>query len=359
MMLSSSLSALTRDDLFGWPKAELHCHLDGSLRLTTLLELARTQGKMSLLPSDDVDGLEEILRQIDHSETLEAYLGWFRYTIPLMQSADALARIAYELAEDNARENVRYLEVRYGPILHTEEGLTLEQVNDAVLDGLKNAERDFDIHTNLIICGLRDRFESASLRQAELAVAYRRRGVVAFDLAGGEAGHPPKHHLHAFYYARNNMLGLTVHAGESWGPDSIHQALFFCGAHRIGHGTSLYRDPDLMQYCANHQVPLEICPTSNVQTHVAPGMASHPLKLYLRSGIPVTINTDNRLFSRTSMTEELWRVYEHAELRPQEMREIVLNGFRYAFMDWDRKQDILRQVADALPIDPSVHTSFW
>ncbi|ARA93371.1 MAG: adenosine deaminase [Bacteroidetes bacterium] len=352
-------SPLTRDDLLAWPKAELHCHLDGSLRLTTLLELARQQGKRSLLPADDVEGLEAILRQIDASESLEAYLAWFRYTIPLMQSAAALRRIAYELAEDNARENVRYLEVRYAPILHREEGLTLEAVNDAVLDGLRQAERDFGIRTNLIICGLRDRFESASLRQAELAVAYRNRGVVAFDLAGGEAGNPPKHHLHAFYYARNHLLNLTVHAGESWGPESIHQALFYCAAHRIGHGITLREDPDLMQYVIDHQIPLEICPTSNVQTHVVDGYETHPIREYVAAGVPVTVNTDNRLFSRTSVTDELWRVHTRCGVSARDLREIALNGFRFAFLHWDEKQALLREVLDAFPMPPTSHTPVW
>lgn len=341
-------NGLTRADLLAWPKAELHCHLDGSLRLETMLDLARRQGKLSLLPSDSVEGLEAILRQIDDSETLEAYLAWFRYTIPLMQTPEALARIAYELAEDNARENVRYLEVRYGPILHTEEGLSLEAVNDAVLDGLRAAERDFGIRTGVIVCGLRDRYESASLRQAELAVAYRGNGVVAFDLAGGEAGHPPKHHLHAFYFARNNLMGLTIHAGESWGPDSIHQALFFCGAHRIGHGTSLYQDPDLMRYVADHQVPLEVCPTSNVQTHVVSDLEHHPLRLYVEAGIPVTVNTDNRLFSRTTVTDELWRVHRHCGLDAAQLRQVVLDGFRHAFLPWPEKQQLVRDVEERL-----------
>ena len=339
-----STSALTRDALHAWPKAELHCHLDGSLRLTTLLELARQQGKASLLPAGTVEGLEEALRAVDHSSTLEDYLAWFRYTLPLMQSEAALARIAYELAEDNAREHVRYLEVRFAPVLHTEEGLSLEKIVDAVLDGLRQAERDFSIRTALIVCGLRDRYESASLRQAEVAAAYRGRGVVGFDLAGGEAGNPPKHHLHAFYYARNHLLNLTVHAGESWGPDSIRQAIFFCGAHRIGHGTSLYHDPDLMQYTADHQIPLEVCPTSNVQTHVVESLESHPLRQYVAVGVPVTINTDNRLFSRTSVTEELWRVHRHAGIGEDHLREMVLNGFRYAFLPWDEKQELLQIV---------------
>lgn len=352
-------AALSRDDLLAWPKAELHCHLDGSLRLATMLDLARRQGKMNVLPADTEEELEAILRQIDDSETLEAYLAWFRYSIPLMQSAEALRRIAYELAEDNARENVRYLEVRYGPILHTEEGLSLEQVNDAVLDGLRQAERDFGIRTALIICGLRDRFESASLRQAELAAAYRRRGVVAFDLAGGEAGNPSKHHLHAFYYARNHLLNLTCHAGESWGPESIQQALFYCGAHRIGHGITLRQDPDLMQYFVDHQIPLEICPTSNVQTHVVGSFETHPIKEYVAAGIPVTVNTDNRLFSRTSVTEELWRVHQYCGIDADHLREIALNGFRHAFLAWEEKQDLLRSVTDDFPMDPTKRTPVW
>ena len=347
----SQAAELSRRQIEKWPKAELHCHLDGSLRPKTMLDLARSQGKMGVLPRDSVEGLEAALRAIDASETLESYLEWFRYTIPLMQTPSALARIAYELAEDCAREHVLYLEVRYGPILHTEEGLTLEQVSDAVLDGLERAENDFDIRTAVIICGLRDRFESASLRQAELAAAYRGRGVVGFDLAGGEAGHPPKHHLSAFYYARNHLLNLTVHAGESWGADSIHQALFFCGAHRIGHGTTLYEDAELMQYFVDHQIPLEICPTSNLQTRVVASLDTHPLRRYVEVGVPVTINTDSRLFSRTTVTDELLKVHEEAGISREQLREIVLNGFRHAFLPWDEKQEMLRSVLSSLAVE--------
>ena len=350
MPFESGSATLTRDDILRWPKAELHCHLDGSLRIDTMLDLAGEQDKMRILPGDSKEGLERILVEIDSSETLAAFLAWFRYTLPLMQSRSALRRIAYELVEDNARENVRYLEVRYAPILHTEEGLSMEQVNDAVLEGLAQGERDFGIRTGVIICGLRDRFESASLMQAELAVKYRGRGVVAFDLAGGESGNPPKHHLHAFYYARNNLLNLTVHAGEAWGPDSIHQALFYCGAHRVGHGTSLYQSPELMEYVVNHQIPLEICPTSNIQTHVVKDLASHPLKKYVEAGIPVTINTDNRLFSRTTATDELYRVHTESGVGEEDLRNIVMNGFRHAFLPWDEKKEMLESVAVSLEL---------
>jgi len=352
-------ATLSHDTILAWPKAELHCHLDGSLRLTTMLDLAKRQGKMDLLPSDSVEGLREILKQVDDSETLEAYLQWFQYTIPLMQTKEALSQIAYELAEDNARENVRYLEVRYAPIVATKEGLTLEDVNDAVLEGLRRAEQDFDIRTAIIICGLRDRYESASLRLAELAVAYKDRGVTGFDLAGGEAGNPPKHHLHAFYYARNNLLNLTIHAGESWGPDSIQQALFYCGAHRIGHGITLPKSAGLLQYFVDHQIPLEVCPTSNVQTHVVDGFETHPIKKIVDAGVPVTVNTDNRLFSRTSVTEELHRVHTRCGLGSDALREIALNGFRYAFLPWDEKQELLAAMVDAFPAEASSETPVW
>ncbi len=357
--MPSDSPALTRDDIASWPKAELHCHLDGSMRLETMLDLARQEGKRDVLPADSVEGLREELREVERSDTLEAYLAWFQYTIPLLQTTDALRRAAYELAEDNAAENVRYLEVRYSPILHVEDGLSLEEANDAVLDGLTQAERDFDITTSLIVCGLRDRFESASMRLAELAVEYKHEGIVAFDLAGGEAGNPPKGHLHAFYHARNNLLNLTIHAGEAWGPDSIRQALFYCGAHRIGHGISLRKDPELMRYFANHRIPLEICPSSNVHTQAVPSLEAHPIETYVKSNIPVTVNTDNRLFSRTSVTEELWRVYQHCNLGPSHMREIALNGFRYAFLPYDQKQSLLRSMTDTFPMSSTEETPLW
>jgi len=350
---------LTRDDILAWPKAELHCHLDGSVRLDTMLDLAGEQGKMQVLPSDSIEGLAEILREIDDSETLEAYLAWFRYTIPLLQTKDALYRATYELVEDNAAENVSYIEVRYAPILHTEEGLRLEEVNDTVLQALEDAEQELGVRAGLIICGLRDRYESASMRQAELAAEYRHRGVVAFDLAGGEAGNPPKGHLHAFYHARNHLLNLTIHAGESWGPDSIRQALFYCGAHRIGHGISLQEDPELMQYFADHRIPLEMCPTSNVQTHVVPSLEAHPITTYVNAGVPVTVNTDNRLFSRTSVTDELWAVYQHCDINEKQLREIALNGFRYAFVPHTDKQHMLRSVLDRFPLSASTETPLW
>lgn len=345
----SSTGQLSLDEIRAWPKAELHCHLDGSLRIQTLLDLAREQGKMDILPASSVPELEKTLAEIDNSESLEAYLAWFKYTIPLMQSRDALYRVAFELAEDNAKENVQLLEVRYGPILHTNEGLSMEEVNDAVRAGLRDAEAKYDITTSIIVCGLRDRFESASLMQAELAVRQSKNGVVAFDLAGGESGNPAKQHLAAFYYARNNLMNLTVHAGESWGPESIRQAVFYCGAHRIGHGITLLQDEALLKYFVDHQIPLEICPTSNVQTRVVLSYEAHPVRYYSQRGVPVTINTDNRLFSRTTLTNELWLTHTRCGIPEADMVRIVRNGFKFSFLPWHRKRELQEKVDALLP----------
>lgn len=343
-------SLLSRDVLEAWPKAELHCHLDGSLRLSTLLDLAQQQNQTDLLPATDEEGLAAELKKIDGSATLEEYLAWFGYSIPLMQTREALHRIAYELAEDAAAENVHYLEVRYGPILHTEDGLTMWQVNDAVLAGLREAEQDFDIHTGVIVCGLRDRYESASLAQAELAASYRGRGVVGFDLAGGERGNPAELHGAAFYTARKELLNITIHAGESFGPASIRQALFKCGAHRLGHGVTLGQDPELLRYVVDRQIPLEVCPTSNVQTHVVASYEAHPVAEYVRAGVPVTINTDNRLFSHTTSTDELWLAHTRCGIPAEPLREVVLNGFRHAFLPYHAKQELLDAVTPEITL---------
>ncbi|MEB3328072.1 MAG: adenosine deaminase [Candidatus Sericytochromatia bacterium] len=344
---------LTRDTILAWPKADLHCHLDGSLRLSTLLDLARKQGKLGELPSEDPAALQGLLEAIDASSSLADFLIWFKYTIMVMQDAESLHRIAYELVEDAARENVTYLEVRYSPIEHRRGGLSLTEVNDAVLAGLRDAERDTGTKARVIICGLRDRFESESFRLAELAVAYKNRGVVAFDLAGGEAGNPAKLHVHAFAHARDKNLNITVHAGEAWGPASIHQAIHDCGAHRIGHGVTLREDEDLLQYVIDHRIPLEICPTSNVQTRVVQSLAQHPIRNYIDNQVRVTVNTDNRLFSRTTSTDELWRCHTALGLDERTLKWIVLNGFKSAFLPYGERQALLQQVLPVLDVSRS------
>lgn len=339
---------LTREQIAGWPKAELHCHLDGSLRLDTLLDLAREQGKTDLLPADSVAGLHEVLLQVDESPTLEAYLAWFRYTIPVMQTEAALERIAYELAHDMAQDGVRVLEVRYAPILATDEGLEMDRVNRAVLRGLERARAAHGIRSSVIVCGLRDRQQQASIAQARVAAAQRGAGAVGFDLAGGEASSTPAEHAEAFEVARRALLGVTCHAGESVGPQSIRSALFDAGAHRIGHGVTLREDPDLLRYVADRQIPLEMCPTSNVQTHVVGSFAEHPLAAYVRAGCAVTVSTDNTLFSRTSTTEELWRAHTRCGLTAGETRAVALAAFEHAFLPLDEKRALVEEARAAI-----------
>ncbi len=339
---------LSPDLIRSWPKAELHSHLDGAMRLETMLEMAADQGKMSLLPAQTLEGLEVELAKVDDSRDLWDYLAWFKYTIGLMQTPEALTRVAQEMALDFAAENVKYLEVRFGPVLHTAEGLSMDEVMDAVLEGLREAKEKTGIITRVIVCALRDRFVEASVEQAELATRYSGRGVAGFDLAGGEAGNPAKQHLQAFYVARNNLLNLTVHAGESWGPESIRQALFFCGSHRIGHGVTLIQDPDLLDYVINHNIALEICPTSNVQTNVVPSYEEHPLRKLADAGVVVTINTDSRLFSHTTSTGELYLAHTRCGLSARQIREAVLNGFRNAFLPKAEREALLARYAPVI-----------
>ncbi|HUP51124.1 MAG TPA: adenosine deaminase, partial [Longimicrobiales bacterium] len=262
----------THERLLVLPKAELHVHLDGSLRPATLLELASERGVR--LPAADPDGLAAAMLVSD-AESLEEYLEPFRMTLAVMQDAEAIERIAFELAEDHAAESVRYLEVRFCPVLCTRGGLTSAQVLDAALAGLARAERDLGIRTGVIVCGLRSLPPASSLEMAELAASYLGRGVCAFDLAGAEAGYPVADHVKALRTATTAGLPITIHAGEGFGPRSIRQALELGCAARIGHGTRLGEDPELLREVREAGVVLEICLTSNVQTRVAASYETH------------------------------------------------------------------------------------
>ena len=332
---------LTRDLIFTLPKTDLHVHLDGSLRPATIIEIAKKRGIE--LPSYDVDKLSHLLTVEGKVENLQEYIDKFDMTLSVMQDADSLRRVAFELAEDAAAENIRYMEVRYSPILHQKEGLSLNAIVDAVLEGLREAEKQFDIRTGVIICGIRSINPETSLRLAELAVSYKKKGVVAFDLAGVEYNYPAKDHIKAFYMARNNNINTTLHAGEAYGPASIHQAIHYCGAHRIGHGTRLIEDEDLLNYVCDHRIPLEICLTSNVQTQSVPSIKKHPFKQYLDKQLRVTLNTDNRLISGTTMTDELWLAAQTFNLSFEKLSKVILNGFKSSFLPFAEKVKIYRR----------------
>ncbi|MDX1577546.1 MAG: adenosine deaminase [Gemmatimonadota bacterium] len=334
-----------RERIHATPKTELHVHLDGSLRPRTILELA-DEGDVSL-PTSDVDELADYLFVRDATR-LEDYLARFELTLSVMQWGTALERVAYELCEDAAAENVRYMEIRFSPILHTEEGLPLPETVEASLRGMRRAEEELGIRSRLIICGIRNMSPDVSRDLADLTIGFKDRGVVAFDLAGAEYNYPAKKHKNAFYMVRNANIGATIHAGEAYGPESIHQAIHYCGAQRIGHGTRLYEDPDLMTYVNDFRIPLEICLTSNVQTRAVPDFESHPVRRYYDEGLVVSLHTDNRLMSRTTVTEEYVRAWRHLDFQPAEIARMIRNGFESAFLHRAEKLALLDAVDPAL-----------
>ena len=339
-MTASSVAA-RRELLRRLPKAELHCHLDGSVRPETLVELSREY--RVALPVSDADALREYML-VDDARNLEEYLERFAVTLSVMQTADALERVSYELAEDAAREGVRYIEVRYAPVLNVAAGLSLLEAVEAPLRGLRRAERDHGIVGRVIICALRNLPSSTSLELARLAVDCRSEGVVGFDLAGGEMGNPASAHAAAFRHALEHGMQCTCHAGEGDGAHSVREALYACGAHRIGHATRLSEDPELVEEVARKRIPLEICLTSNVQTRATESYEAHPLREYFDQGIAVVLNTDNRLMSGVTLTDEYVRASEHLDFSIAELCTIARTGFESAFLPDDERVRLLARV---------------
>lgn len=336
-----TMKPVSRDLLHRLPKTDLHVHLDGSLRPATMLELAADAGVQ--LPESGAEALGEYMH-VREGRDLVDYLARFDVTLALMQTEQAIERVAYELAEDSAKENVRYTEVRFCPVLSTREGLTSAQVVEATLRGLRRAEADHEITTAVIVCGLRNLPVQTSIEMAELAVEFRDRGVVAFDLAGAEHGHPPIDHQPAFHIAADANLGVTIHAGEAFGPRSIHQAIHYCNARRIGHGTRLWEDPELMAFVNDYRIPIEICLTSNVQTHATPTLREHPLRIFYDQGLVCTLNTDNRLMSATSMTDEFLRAHEALGFTWEELCDLTIMGFESAFLPHQERSALVEAV---------------
>ncbi len=328
------------------PKTDLHVHLDGSLRLDTILDLARKQNVK--LPTFDRGELFRMIYAGEVCNSLDDYLKAFDITLSVMQTEESLERAAYELAEDAWEENVRHLEVRYAPLLHTRAGLSLTQVVEAVLRGLRNAKRSFGIRYGVILCGIRSMSAELSLRMAELAVAFKNRGVVGFDLAGSEVNNPAKTHYKAFQLILQNNINCTAHAGEAYGPESIAQAVHACGAHRIGHGTRLIEDGDLLNYVNDHRIPLEVCPSSNIQTKAARGWESHPVDFFVDYGLRVTINTDNRLITDTTVSKELLLCHKQYGWSLDQIKEILIAGFKSAFIPYREKADLLKEITAEL-----------
>ncbi|MEZ4587988.1 MAG: adenosine deaminase [Gemmatimonadales bacterium] len=336
---------LTRELIARLPKAELHVHLDGSLRPATMIELARAAGVS--LPTGDPEALRRFML-VDDARDLQEYLNRFDYTIALLQTPEAIERVAYEMVEDAARDNVRYLEVRYCPWLSTRGGLSLEEVIAAEWRGLSRGERDFGVVARIICCSLRHHEPARSIALATETVRLKAFGIVGFDLAGGEAGRPPGPHAEAFAIARAGYLGVTVHAGEAAGPDSIAEAVLVCGANRLGHGTRLHEDPELEAFVRDRRILIETNVTSNVQTHAVPRASAHPVRGYLDRGLAVTLSTDNWLMSGVSLTDEYWLAHRELGFTRAEIDRLLLDAMRGAFLPWPDRRALLVRMRDEL-----------
>ena len=335
---------LNKDALRRWPKAELHVHLDGALRPATMLELARQQGVR--LPAETPEALAKAMLVRD-AKNLEEYLEKYSITLSVLQSAAALERVAYEFVVDKAAENVRYVEVRYSPLLHRP-ALTLAQAIEAPLAGIRRASAETGTKVGLIVCGMRTKSPSESLELARAAAEYQSAGVTAFDLAGAERGFPARDHRAAFEYAAGHGMACTCHAGEGDGPQSIQQALHECGAQRIGHGTRLGEDPALLEEVIARKIPLEMCLTSNVHTHVVSSVAEHPFKRYLQQGVVVTLNTDGPLTDGITLTDEYFQAHAVLGLSPDDLARVVLNTCESAFLPEFEKVALVSRVQSEL-----------
>lgn len=351
------MTPLTLDSIRHAPKALLHDHLDGGLRPSTVLDLAEQFGYEDL-PAHDAHGLAEFFRTAAHSGSLVRYLEPFAHTVGVMQTPEALHRVARECVEDLAADNVVYAEVRFAPELHIDRGLSLDDVVDSVLAGFADGEKAAAadgraITVRCLVTAMRHAARSREI--AELAVRFRDRGVVGFDIAGAEAGYPPTRHLDAFEYMRGNNARFTIHAGEAFGLPSIHEAIAFCGADRLGHGVRIVDDitvgPDgqvrlgrLASILRDKRIPLELCPSSNVQTGAVASIAEHPFDLLARSRFRVTVNTDNRLMSDTTMSQEMLRLVEAFGYGWSDLERFTINAMKSSFIAFDERLAIIDDV---------------
>ena len=344
-------TSLTPELIRAVPKVLLHDHLDGGLRPATIVDLAGEVGHT--LPASEPAALGRWFAESADSGSLVRYLETFDHTVAVMQRADHLTRVARECVEDLAADGVVYAEVRYAPEQHLEEGLTLDEVVRAVQLGLDEAMAATGIVVKQLLTAMRHQARSREI--AELAVSHRDDGVVGFDIAGAEAGYPPTRHLDAFEYLQRENAHFTIHAGEAFGLPSIWEAIQWCGADRLGHGVRIIDDITvdgdgvphlgrLAQYVRDKRIPLELCPHSNVQTGAATSIAEHPIGMLAQLRFRVTVNTDNRLMSGTSMTHEMSALVEAFGWELADLQWVTVNAMKSAFTHFDQRLRIINEV---------------
>lgn len=344
------MAELTVEQIRVVPKVLLHDHLDGGLRPATIVELAGAAGHQ--LPAEGADALGAWFVEAADSGSLERYLETFEHTVAVMQTAENLTRVARECVEDLAADGVVYAEVRYAPEQHLDGGLTLDQVVDAVQTGFDQGQATTGIVVRQLLTAMRHQANSREI--AELAVAHRDSGVVGFDIAGAEAGYPPTRHLDAFEYLQRENAHFTIHAGEGFGLPSIWEAIQWCGADRLGHGVRIVDDIEaaeggarlgrLAAYVRDKRIPLELCPHSNVQTGAASSIAEHPIGMLKDLRFRITVNTDNRLMSGTSMTKELSALVDAFGWDLADLQWVTVNAMKSAFLPFEERLTIINEV---------------
>ena len=346
----------TSDQIKRVPKALLHDHLDGGLRPETIIEIAQQIGYKKL-PTDDPKKLADWFEESCNSHSLVRYLETFSHTIAVMQSKEAIIRVSRECAIDLARDGVVYAEVRGAPELFTEQGLSLDQVVEATLEGYKQgmaeaAREGNKIRVESLLCGMRQ--NNRSQEPAAAVVKYRNKGVVGFDIAGPEDGFPPSNQLETFEYLRKENAHFTIHAGEAYGLPSIWEAIQICGAERLGHGVRIIDDIDfsgdkpklgpLASYVRDRRIPLELCPTSNLQTGAAKTYSEHPIGILAKLRFRVTLNTDNRLMSRTSMSNEMSECVKSFGWKFADLQRVTVNALKSSFIPFEERLEIIEKV---------------
>lgn len=336
------------------PKVLLHDHLDGGVRASTVIELAKESG-YDKLPTTDPRELETWFHRGATRGSLPLFLEGFDHTCGVMQTREALERVAYETMEDMHRDGVVYLETRFAPIFHQQKGLHLETIVRSVLKGLERGRKDFGVEFGLILCAMRNMKPAISMEIAELAVDFRQQGVVGFDLAGEEGGYPPKKHVDAFHYIQRENFNITVHAGEAFGKESIWQAIQWCGAHRIGHATRIVEDMKiragtvqsmgtLAQYILDKRIPLEICLTSNVHTGAVKKLEDHPFGILYRYKFRVMLNTDDRLMSKITLSDEFMHAADAFHLKIDDFEKLTINAMKSAFLPYKKRIALIYNV---------------
>ncbi|MGB5529008.1 MAG: adenosine deaminase [Ignavibacteriaceae bacterium] len=345
---------LTEEIVKSIPKVLLHDHLDGGLRPQTIIELADDL-KYNKLPTRNKDELAEWFHVGANKGNLVEFLKGFEHTTAVLQTKEGLERAAYEMMEDMKNDGVVYVETRFAPVYHINKNLYLEDTVNAVLEGLERGKNDFGVGYGLILCGMRNM--KNTLEIAELAVNFRKDGVVGFDLAGEEGGYPPKKHLEAFQFIQRSNFNITIHAGEAFGKESIWQAIQWCGAHRIGHATRLVEDivfndngevvsfGELAQYILDKRIPLEICLLSNLHTGAIDKLENHPFGILFKEKFRVTINTDDRLMSANNMTKEFLTAVDYFKVSFDEIEKITINSMKSAFIPYKER---LRYIYDII-----------